>query len=420
MFYLNVSFFWNFPAEVRNLDGVVYLASGNSLEKMQRKQLMDHSGLLFDPQLYLAGLGVEENETICGRLASYPWFAVPEVPEFSSGDETRTQWEQAVKAHALANWPGNASTEPSEIAECAQCAVEFQANLPCSEIILASPLIVEREEEAESQAIWLDKGLEAAHELDVQQALLATVAVADVVLNEGAFEDAGFLDTIVDQVTAREGLSGVYIVVAQSQPNHPLLAPEIVARAYAHLCQRFGEQEYETVLTNFADVLGLACHSAGATDFATGPSQSLRRLCIAPPSRGRGAIPKFYSHRNVAEYFTESDLTRVRDARKLGQVQDNTSISRPLFQTLRAGGTAADLPLWAESRGNVKESQRHFIQRLINADRAISNLNQIEVQSAIQAWLEGAARDRLVVESNVSGDLRGACAEAEMWAEFVA
>ena len=99
-------------------------------------------------------------------------------------------------------------------------------------VILPSSLIVERENESQVQAEWLDAGIQAAGDLEVSQPVLATIAVHESVLNDAAFAPAGFLDTVVDQVAARDGVDGVYIVVAQDGgAKHPFESGAAVMRA---------------------------------------------------------------------------------------------------------------------------------------------------------------------------------------------
>src|SRR5690606_36938109 len=130
-------------------------------------------------------------------------------------------------------------------------AIEFQLNLGCNQVILPAPLISEREDEAATLGEWLDHGLAVGEEMEVGQPLLATIAVEESVLRNNAFEDGGFLDAVVDQVASREGIEGVYIVVLQTLAEHPFTADSSVLRAYLHLCRRFRDVGYTTIIVNF-------------------------------------------------------------------------------------------------------------------------------------------------------------------------
>src|SRR4051794_15671965 len=99
------------------------------------------------------------------------------------------------------------------------------------------------------------------------------------------------------------------------QKRHPLLAGEAVTRTYAHLTRAFANFGYEFVFVNFADVFGVACVGLGASGFVTGPTQSLRRLCLAGflDDGGGLPLPHLYSHRAVAEFLPERELQRISE-----------------------------------------------------------------------------------------------------------
>lgn len=413
MFLLNLGYRWTLNDEVR---GAVFLPTGNSCAKILRAPLPDLKRVILDPQLYLAGLNAGDCRKVCARLASYPWFGV-DLPAFDSTTMSRRQWDQEMQARVADVWPGKAPEDAGDIRQACTTAIDIQQQISCTHVILPAPLITEREDEAQLQAEWLDEGLAAAQDLEVGQPLLATVALAETVLNSAAFEATGFLDTVVDQITAREGLDGVYIVVAQNDDNHPFENSEKVQQAYLHLSKAFSDRGYGTVLTNFADVLGLACMGVGATDFSTGPSQSLRRLSMSGfrDAGGGKAFPKFYSHKIVAELATETDLDRVVQKRLLRKVEDRTVHSEGLMDTLAAGGSASQLQAWAESQNNVATAQRHFIARMAMEARALRGGQRAE---RIREWLEEAAAGMLFVNQKMGNDGKVYGAPTLKWLEL--
>jgi hypothetical protein len=392
MFALNEGYQWQSAKFADSLHGVVYLANSNNFERMRRRPLGDFAWQLFDPQLYLSHLDGNDCAKVCARLASYPWFGVEGVPDFNSGDETQSAWQQSLQAHVRAAWTGSPPTE-DRIAVAARSALEFQADRGCTHLIAAAPMIAEREDEAEATAQWIDAALEAASDLDVGQPVIATVAVAESVLNDGSFTEGGFLDTIADQVTSRPGLGGVYIVVAQTQRRHPLLAPTAVTRAYAHLTKAFANYGYEFIFVNFADVFGVACVGLGASGFATGPSQNLRRLCPAVflDEGGGFPLPHLYSHRCVAELLPERELQRISELNLLRRVIDQTAYSRDLFQALNRGRPASEVATWAESRNNVTSASRHFIARMISEAATYAAQSPTQRYTRAESWLDDAA-----------------------------
>lgn len=422
MFFLNLGYRWNLAADVENLRGGVFLPSGTDAIGMHRRSLPEFRRVLFDPQLYLAGLNGDESRKVCARLASYPWFLVPDAPRFEGGAMTRTEWIEAMREHVAREWPSEAPEEPGDIERACTSAIDFQVELGCSHIILPSPLIVERENEAEALATWLDAGLEAAEDLDVGQPLLATIAIEESTLNVDAFAPAGFLDTVVDQTTSRGDISGVYIVIAQSVPNHPYDTPLRVQRAYLHLARAFGSQDYATIMTNFADVFGVFCGAFGATDCATGPSHSLRRLSL-PSYRDSGgglALPHFYSNRTISELLSETDLDVIVERRLLSRVRDVTEYSQDLMDELAAGGSAANLQSWAESRNNIGMAQRHFISRLSSYERALRRAPTNHRVNRVLDRLQTAAANMLLINRRLGADtdIQGKIAPAEDWLDL--
>lgn len=419
MLLLNLAYQWTLQ-NLENLGGVIVLPSGNSLPRVVREN-QAHSTVLFDPQLYLAQLDARESSRVCGRLASYPWFGIPDLPNFDSGEMRRSAWNQAMRDAVIDRWPGSAP-EGDRVRDAARSAVEFQESISCTQIILPTPMIVDREDEAATQGLWLDFGIEAARELEVPQPILATVALQENAINESAFLPGAFLDTIVDQVTARDGLSGVYVAVAQTGVRHPFETPVLVLRAYAHLARAFAQFGYDTVFINFADVFGLPCLALGATSLATGPSQNLRRLSLdafSDAAQGR-AYPYFYSHRVVGELATESDLDRIIGARLLSRVRDRTIYSQALMEELaRDGGSARNLPNWAESQNNTTTSHKHFVYRIGVEERAMANMAPSEKLEQVRDWLQSAASTYLYIRDRLGDALRGRVAPSQRWLDVV-
>lgn len=418
MFYLNLGYRWN-HITLDRLEAAILLPSGSSIEKMTRSR-PEIRNLLFDPQLYLAELDCGNCAKVCGRLVSYPWFGAEGVPDFDSSESNRRDWERQVRESIGDLWSGsNPDAENAE--EACRMALEFQDSLTCTQLIIPSPLLREREDEAATQAAWLDSGLEAARSLEFDQPILGTVAIADSALNDAAFEQFGILETVVDQFTARDGFDGVYIVIAQSTSQHPFETPRRVLRAYNYLARTFSEAGYEHVITNFADAFGLGCLGVGATGFATGPSHALRRLSLESfDDEGFGrALPQFFSYPCVAELATESDLDVIRDNRLLRRVRDVTPVSERLMSTLAAGGSASTLVAWAEGPNNVKAAQSHFLTRMIIADDELAEMDAHQRSEAVSDWLETAAANRLFIHERLGAEfqrLRGHFAPAGVWA----
>lgn len=419
MFLLNVGGTWTLATDVEEVRGAVFLAAKNSNVRFTRKASPELSRILVDPQLYLAELDRTKCGKACGRLATHPWFQVPDLPEFDSGLSGVRDWQKKVDKVAAKNWPGRAP-EGACIEPASRAAVECQLGFGCTHVILPAPLIREREEEGTALAAWLDAGLSAAAELEVGQPILATIAISDATLNEDAFSSSGFLDSLVDQVTAREGLAGVYIVVAQSGvATHSLQPSPQVRRAYLHLSKAFRAGGMQIIVLNFADVFGFVCAGVGATDIVSGHSQSTRRLNLNSfrDEQYGVAVPQFYSHRVIGEFASETDLDRLAAAKLLQRVADGTPYSEDLLETLRSGGTAAALPTWAESQNNVAAAQRHLVARLALEGAKLRKLTVAKREALVRDWLEDAEAGMLYLKKRLGTPVIGKTAPAAEWLE---
>lgn len=419
MFLLNVGSKWTLATELESVRGAVFLASSNSGVRFTRRTSPDLGRIIIDPQLYLSNLDVKACSKVCGRLATHPWFMVDGVPEFD-GALSVTTWQKVVNTAASENWTGE-PPQGEQVRQSCLAAIRAQVEFGCTHIILPVPMLDEREDAGGLLAEWLDAGLEAANELEVGQPLLATVAIAQPTLNKEAFEPGGFLEAIVDQVTARVGLGGVYIVIGLfSAALHPFETQQPALKAYAHLSHAFRESRFETVMVNFADVFGLVCVAAGATDLATGESQTRRRLCMnAFRDQGGGvAVPHFYSHAALAEFATETDLNPIIKARLVRRIIDETPYSEELFETLANTGTAADSPGWAEGQNNVGLAQRHFITRLALEGEAFRVVTRKKRSVAIRDALDEAEATELLLTKRL-GRRVGRYAPAKAWRDVL-
>ena len=417
MFMLNLGYKWTWATNLDEIRNVVYLACGNDYQRMTRSAMGEFHRVLFDPQLYLAGLDAETCSKVCARLASFPWFSLEGAPEFVSGEMRRTEWTTQMREFVQANWTGALpADEADRFNACFDC-IELQQSIGCTHIILPCPIIDERENEAAMAAEWLEQGIEAKDELEVGQPVLATVAIHEMTINDAAFRENGFLDTVADQIVSRDGIDGVYFLIVQNTNGHPFESSSNVWRAYLHLSDAFG-QHLDHVVVNFADLFGLVCLSGSATAVIGGNSHALRRMAFdnyLDESFGF-ALPHFYSNCSISESLTESDLDIVVNRRILRRVRDVTRFSRPLMRELSNGGSASNLPAWAESRNNTAESTSHFLARFVAEANRLAAEDVDERQELVQEWLEEADVNQNVITRRFSpANYRGKMAPSEDW-----
>lgn len=367
MFLLNFgarspnAIFENVSSSTNRRVGACLLACGFDSGQLVRNELPNAAALLLDPQLYLAGLTASNEDTRVWRLASHSWFGVDDVVAFDSAEQRKRAWKDEVKAAALERWR---SRPPNDVSRSADAAVRCQLSIGCSMVILPSPLLTAREDEAAPAVEWTRAGVAAARRTECGVPLLATVALDEGVLNDNAFESLGYLDALVSQISALRGIDGVYIVVAQAGENrHPFKTNEIVYRAYASLCRRFrstGRVQY--VLPNFCDIGGFITIAHGADGFANGNFQSTRRLSLSAGAEGR-PYPYYYTHAAAAELRPEDDLDAIAAAGLLPRIGERTPYSDALISALEATGTAAGQQPWLMTINNVAASHCHLVHR---------------------------------------------------------
>src|SRR5688572_13991233 len=113
MFYINVPTRGELAHEALDAENAVYLAQDRMLH--EARPVRGYRRVLFDPQLYLAGLDAERCTTTCANLTSYPWFATPGSIEYESGGALgRRAYKGLMKQIAATNWTGRAP-QPEEM-----------------------------------------------------------------------------------------------------------------------------------------------------------------------------------------------------------------------------------------------------------------------------------------------------------------
>lgn len=413
MFALNLSYNLGVADDVDGLKSAIALAAGNYEYRLD--SLPEFPKLLIDPQLYLSGLDVKLCKNVCEKLATYSWFQIPGIPKLQP-NQKKAEYQELVSAAIETNWK---STVPSNVYDSCSTSIQYQVLKKCSQIILPSPLITAREDEAAAQAAWLDEGLKAATDLDTVQPLIATVAIDEQILNSTCFLPGGYLDTLVDQYTARPGIAGVYIVISQTHKRQPYASSDLVNHAYMSLVKKFASSGLENIIVNFADLFGIACIGAGATLVATGNSQSSRTLSFKnfEPSTGGMALPHFFSRYSLSEYLSEAELSIVAQKKLLRRIEDVTVYSKPLIDALKSGSTAASVPAWAESRSNVTASKKHFLKCLCEL------LNSIRLQTDRKAYIRNMLEDAEMVQSflkqKINNSFPAKRAPVEKWIECI-
>jgi hypothetical protein len=374
--------------------GLVLLASSLNREDMVRREFPTQGAdiVVIDPQLYLAsGLDPEDCGGACGRLVTHAWFT-DGTTDFDSSAMDRRTWARQVRDGAAELWDPLPGDEAGVRRRAVAC-IQFQLSQGVSHLVLAAPGCEDPTSDFQEQLAWTRIGLEAAANCDAP--ILATVCLSQSCLGLRPPEQNPLVQIVADNLTAVEGLSGVYLVVNTTGSDDVRVKDLWAAEALLYLCREISRVAGMQVIVNFADLLGMACLGAGATAFATGYAANRKRLNAADlvDRSGGWSLPKFYSHRTICDYYPERDLSRIRDAGLLRLLaSDETVPSQDLLGALRAGDPVSALPAWRESRNNVTAARLHLIARVSAATRGLpTDLN--DRRGAILEWLEDAERD---------------------------
>jgi len=415
MFFLNLGYQWNLAA-LPEVDNVILLPSGSDWERLKTVQRGQFQRVLMDPQLYLAGLDPSKCARTCSRLASCPWFCVPNLPHFNQDKQGLLEWRSSLQEKIEEKWLQQ-PPEGDEILSACSLSMEFQVQMGCSYIICPSPLISNRETGAALLGDWLDSSIQVFKNKEIGQPLLASVVVDENEIKENAEELSGFLDSLIAQVTARFEFSGVYVVIVQTHTNHPFQMGDKAVAAYLYLASAFNKA-FDVVLLNFADIIGYISLGCGASDFATGASLPHRRMTHENyiEEGGGKAFPNFYSHKCGAEFRSEKHLDEIVKNNLVRRIIDHTQYSEPLMKELKRGGSASAIVPWAEAQNNYRTAHKHYIARISQESRKVGKLPLDDRSSLISEWLEDVDVNQVYLKEKLGREL-GTQIPASDWSQ---
>lgn len=383
-------------------DGSVLLASTMTMHQLERRRLDQHEHLqqrLFDPQLYLAGLGAVQCKRDCAKLASYPWFGVEGLQSFDSGQHQQKGWLDAAEDKIAGIWPNQAPSDGSKIRRGVEECISFQQRLGCWGVILPSPLTEDPSTSYDEEERWLDAALDYVDRVpDFNLPKFATVAVSDLCLRMKP-QDNPLLPMIVDSVTSREGLDGVYLVVEQaSEPADGRYCGN--ARTLAsvlHLVHAFANDAEMRVGVNFLGPYGLVCSAAGAEWWATNWYQSLRRLCLADKLRKGRARPIYWSYPCAIDIHLDKEFDELVKSGHLPMIRDETAASESLLRAAERGRRVSQVPAWVYRQSNIAATQDHYLLSCIRGEGQHAKAGQARLDK-VHKWLERAVKRAQKVE----------------------
>ncbi|HEX6367325.1 MAG TPA: hypothetical protein VF006_00250 [Longimicrobium sp.] len=408
MFYRNTRYAFKLPTGApAGIAGAIINAAAvprYQLIRKGRKAVLRASGYLqhrlFDPQLYLAGLDRGRASEQAALLASYPWFAEPDVPEFDTQEHRRLKdWEAKYLDTLLTSWEGKAAEDDATIAERAGKAVNFQLELECEGIILPTPLIRTTSGGLDLEMRWLDAGIEAAHKHGVTVPVFATVAVTQDVLSGTEPDQNQLLSALADQVTARE-VAGVYLTMEQTVETDYVCRDEKTLKSllgFADDIVRIGRRR---LIVNSLGTFGAIMSAAGAEIFASDFYRSARSLRLAEliDKSGGAQMPRYFSPALLGDIGLESDLAAIAKAGLLDRVRLNTDAAQELHEELET--TNNIVFEWQHERQRVRNAKAHYLEAMMRIGRTLSAMEVAERAAFVRKWLQKSVK--------LAKDLRGA------------
>ncbi len=392
--------------DVPGVDGALIFASGIALHELERRDFdkYDHtSRRMLDPQLYLAGLDVAKAGKTCTKLASYGWFD-GQAHVYDSSKEKQSEWRESAAKRVKKSWSGTLPQDAATVEDRVRLCVDVQQRLGCEAVILPTPLIVTPSNDFATQLAWLDPGLELAARMAPGVPRVATIAISDTCVRSVDPWSSSFLDTLVDQVSAR-GVDGAYVVIEQASHEQIYESNVNTVGTLVRLVRDFRTAGVNRVVVPLAGVAGMLGVAVGAEVWSTGWYRSERRVRLPDfeeSDEQKMSIPTYYSHPLAGDIHLKTDLDTINAGGLLKLVADETAASRGLLRALRQGQVVASVAEWEPRRSNVSAAKEHFVSALVRETGTMRALPVGQRLDAAKRWLDNAIR--VAVKVSALGD----------------
>lgn len=356
MYLGNLMYHWTSP---ETLEGVILHTCALSSEQAESRSLpvTDSDFVLIDPCMYLWGLDASCVKTV-SKIDSYSW-----VPEEKS--DTTIICDE-------------------DVAQLIDEAIDWQISRGVSLVLIPTPMVTEEEKSVDEFLRWLDIGINQISGYDCE--CVVTFCIRDIVVND-------HFDSILDQITARIEIDGIYYLVDTTYSDGQVVDVAVLD-SYLKASYYIGSKLNKRAYINYAGIFGLACLAVGATAFAYSYEAKGRSLNTDNfiDRGGGGAYPWFLSLKTAAYYRPTRDLKRVRDEELLDFFRgDITDASSMLWEALENDDDPSSVVEWSESVNNVKAAKMHQIQLMKKAAVDIGSiLDQDERIKWVKQWLRDA------------------------------
>jgi hypothetical protein len=272
-----------------------------------------------------------------------------------------------------------------------QECVDLQRGLECEAIVLPSPLTHDQGTGYDEELVWVDEGLEYAHE-NSGLPVYATVALSDLCLRFHDPESNSLIDLIADAISAR-GVDGVYLVVEQAsepQEARQCANPRVLA-SVLHLVHLLVHECNVDVVTNFLGGFGAVTAAVGARAWSSNWYKSLHRLRIADQGQKGRAYPSYWSTPVCTDIHLDSDFDTLVKHGMLPAIADRTAASAGLLAAAARGQPASRVPAWEHRMGNVTVCTEHYLRAAVALDRWLAAMPPGQRIDAVDVWLSNAS-----------------------------
>lgn len=391
MFWLNRGYKWGLNNIIPT--NILFLSSGITSFELKRRKLPVTSFLL-DPQMYFPlntdTNFISERKSTYKKLASYPWYNNT-PPVYTSSEHKISDFKKQYNADVSILSCLSIPTDDRLIHQRIKACFDFQKELGVSALIIPTPLANDYEDEFSIQLQWINQAIELKNNYSLP--IYATIALSEDIIANQAFNENRVLQTIIDNLSVLDELSGFYLVIERTG-GETYIKNSNLAISILEMSFYLGYNLSKEFIINFTDTFGFLCLGAGATGFASGTTNKEKRLSFndyIDRDGGGPALPHFFSYALGCDFFPNRDLSKIRNARLLRYLKnDFNPASDSLKQALVQKISVQSVPDWRESPNNVTAASNHRIIALNNYCQDILSLPFNERLEYTLAWIQDA------------------------------
>lgn len=335
-----------------------------------------------DPSLWALSYGTCAE--VCDRLATHSFMPIS-TPDYADWAGERKEWiPNAVKPIVAAGWPPTVPTIAGDIRTFITGCLEWQRQFQPSAYTAPTPPLIGASPEVDVFLKWMRAASSAASQFAAQETTYISVAIEDRLMG-------GLSDMILDQLTARDGVGGVYLTPITSDAELANRFDE--GRAIALMDMIHQLSRFFPVIVNFTDLFGLLAVVAGADAIGIGYEVKGQRLLLGDyrDTTGGGAYPQMLSLA-FGRRLTIPELESLNALGLLDRLQrDRTPESADLLDAVEAKQDIRLLQPWAPTRSNVSAAHRHLTALYTAAVGELSPKSPDERRSWAKGWLDTAS-----------------------------